>query len=76
VADDGAHRRVWEVASMIIADIDSMVFIAGYTNHLNASRLARAADGVFVGSYLERDGVIDKVLVRRYVEAAQGSRTS
>jgi hypothetical protein len=47
------------------------VILAGYTNHENAARLLKDADGAFVGTCLERGGwtgAIDVDRVRAYVE--------
>lgn len=47
------------------------IILAGYTNHENAARLLKAADGAYVGTCLEKGkwgGPIDIDRVREYVE--------
>jgi hypothetical protein len=54
---------------------DLPVILAGYTNHENAARLLKDADGAFVGTCLERGGwtgAIDVDRVRAYVEIVRG----
>ena len=50
---------------------DLPVIIGGYTNHENAARLLKSADGAFVGSCLEEGGRFGRVSqerVRAYVD--------
>jgi membrane complex biogenesis BtpA family protein len=59
------------IESVREATPDMPVILAGNTNHRNAARLMRAADGAFVGSCLEQDGwggEIDGDLVKSYVD--------
>ena len=47
------------------------IFLAGYTNHENASRMLAAADGAFVGTCLEKDGwgnAVNEERVRAYMQ--------
>lgn len=53
---------------------DLPVVIGGHTSHANAARLLERADGVFVGSCVQRggwSGAIDRDRVRAYVDIVQ-----
>ncbi|MFC4585728.1 BtpA/SgcQ family protein [Sphaerisporangium corydalis] len=64
-------RTLEMIASVRAARPDLPIILAGHTDHGNAARLLKAADGAFVGTCLERDGwggSIDPDLVRSYVD--------
>ena len=66
--EETSNRRVCEIKNAVP---DLPVILGGYTNHENAARRLRDADGAFVGSCLERGkwgSEVDIDKVRAYVD--------
>lgn len=75
VCDPDDARTIELVDAVHTAVPGLPVILAGHTNHENAARLLRHADGAFVGSCLERGGwggEIDVDRVRAYVDIVRG----
>jgi len=73
---DSDERKTLEMITSVRKAVPGLpIILAGYTNHENAARLLANADGVFVGTCLERGGwggQIDIERVKTYVDIVRG----
>lgn len=75
LGDPDEERSMELIRTVRAALPDTPIFLPGYTNHENASRLLPEVDGAFVGTCLERSGwgsAIDEERVRAYMEIVAG----